>query len=64
MAAFTLRLCAIVEVQAGVVAYACMAEGAGLQAIGVHRLCIRMAQPAGLPVDWHVGDIGHGVQVI
>jgi len=63
VAAFALRLGAVVKVQACVVARACMAEGTGLRAIGVQGLGTRMAQPACRPVERHVGHIGQGVQV-
>jgi len=64
VAALALYFCAVVKLQAGVVTCAAMAEGARLGAVYVACLGVRMAQAAGPPLEWHVGDIGDPVQVL
>ena len=64
MTAFALGLRAIVQLQAGMVTGPGVTDDTGFRAGGVDGLGIRMTQSAGIPVQWHVGDIRNGIHVI
>ena len=64
MAALALRFGTVVQFQTGMVTGSCMAYVAWLKAIGMDGLGVRMAESAGSPVQGHVGNIRHAVQVI
>jgi len=63
MAALALGFAAVIEIKACMVSRTRMAGDAWLGAGHVEGLGIPVTQPAGLPVEGHIGHIGHGVHV-
>ena len=64
MAAAALLVRTIIQLGACVCAGSGVTERTGLRTIGVTCLCISMAEPAGGPLQRHIGYIRHGVQVV